>query len=253
MTWNWWWVNVALLGAGAIYLYANRSQHAPGEQGHQIPSEEELERLRARAAEMQPQLEDVTDEEDEQNGLVEPEQGRAAEALARFQAQEPAPDRPSKWKNREVGAKKAKSLARKEQRRAYFEYLEQEAARRKEREKMEQDMFGDILEEERLEREMRDEIAREKIAQEKQKRREEQEKEQKRISDRRAKLEQELSTREVAKVSDEDLAFARELGTVLHDNKWVARAGPDTIGKVSSQLEQSGHLSWQEVAAALNA
>ena len=228
---------------------------SPGTDREQInerDQEQEQEQLAvpvATGAELRhPQLEEEADS-DVEMGFDWENDPRPAQALAARQAAQ-EPQKINKWKTREVGKKKAKSLARKEQRKQWFEYVRERANEDRERDRLEREMYGDLLAEEQQEQQERIEAARQAIEERRRLRRAQEEKDRAAREARRAELKQELATNGRAKLhSEDDLVLADDLGIIVADGRWVVTVTDDIVDRLASAI--NGRTSFAELASAL--
>lgn len=171
-----------------------------------------------------------------------------------------------------VGKKKAASLQRKDQRRAYFEHIRQQAEfEREDRERLEM-QYADLEQEERAERAERERIARQEREQERELRRA-------RASGSNAKDGQKNNNssggsaandavdwakgvwnsqlEEVDVPGEEERRQARKLNGknglfLVMDEKKVVKVGTSELQQLANQLEEKESLSFEEVAKILD-
>lgn len=203
------------------------------------------------------ELDDLTDDEPSDSEDVDEDlPRRALEAEQARQAAQNPPQRVNNWKQRgEVGPKKAKSLARREQKRAYYEYVRLRADEERQRHQLEDEMFGDLLAEEVREREAREAAAKEAFEEQRRERKAAEEEAKERRVKRRIEMEQSLSARGSTSINDDqDREIAESLGAhVLESGDAAVVITEELITKVSNALESSGgKLSYQALAAYLN-
>jgi len=181
---------------------------------------------------------------------------RQQQQMANMAAGEHGEPRVAAWKQKgTVGTKKAKSLARREQRRAYFEYVRSQADHERERIRLEEEMFGDLIAEEREEREARVAEAREALDEANAARRAEEEAERQRAAERRAQLLRALAPENggvVALQSDEDIDICENMSDVLvlESGDFAVRVTPQSVQAVAAKLKH-GKLDLPDLARVL--
>lgn len=197
------------------------------------------------------EMEEVPDEGNQYDNDDRPR--RALEELQNREAQEGA--KVNAWKNRgKVGAKKAKSLAKREQRRAYFEYVRQQAEEEKLHHQMTEEAFGDLLEEERKLREAWNEQARINLEEESKQRRaaEEQQREERRL--RREEILAAVQTKGVFNLESEaDIDICRDIPDtyILENNEFVVLVTEKAVSSIAEALEQRGELEFDSIVEIL--
>lgn len=207
------------------------------------------------------ELDNLTDDEGTSDEDVDQEADndlprRALEAEQARQAAENPPQRVNNWKQRgEVGPKKAKSLARREQKRAYYEYVRLRADEERQRSQLEDQMFGDLIAEEQRDREAREAAAKEAFEDQRRERKAAEEDAKERRLARRMEIEQSLkSTGHSSVTDDQDRELAESLGAhILESGNIAVFVTEELVAKVSDSLEKSGgRLTYQSLAASLN-
>lgn len=160
---------------------------------------------------------------------------------------------PATRQNRTIGAKKAKSLQRRDQRRAYHEYVRDvAAAERAEHEKFEQ-QYGDLIALEREERAKRNEEADREHKERLRKQKEEEEKLRELKEQMRQRL-HELKAGEYLPISDpEEIKIAHGLpdAFVVNNESYVVRLSEDDIQKLAETIKEKGSMSFDEMASTL--
>lgn len=189
-------------------------------------------------------------------GLEFDQDERARQALeARQQEQGNAPNRVNAWKQKGVvGTKKAKSLARRDQRRAYYEYVRQEADHQREQLQLEEQMFGDLIAEEREERRARIAEAKEALEEANRARRAREEEERKNRQQRRTEIEQQVREDGIARLNnDDDIEIADDISSavVLESGEYVVAVTPALTQELSSVLQKKGKVSISDVQSEL--
>lgn len=246
---SWWgWATAAVAILAALYIEQKRAAPSQAREIEDLPVEQ-MEEAPAGEEQAQPPVHHVVLEDVEDDDMGIPE-NRAAQALAEAQAAE-EPQKMNKWKTREVGKKKAKSLARKEQRRQWFEYVRERAGEEREREQLEREMFGDLIAAEQEERQQRIEEAQAAIEhrRKQQRAREEELKEQR--EQRRAQLQAELArSGRAALTSDEDLLLATDLGHIVSGGDYVVTINDDLISKIAASIE--GRTDFSDIANSIS-
>lgn len=162
---------------------------------------------------------------------------------------------PSYRQNRTVGAKKAKSLKKKDQKRAYHEYMRDvSAARRAEEEKFEQ-QYGDLIALEREERAKRNE----EVEREQKLRLQKQKEEEKKLMEMKDEMRQrlhDLNPGEYLPISDpEEIKIAHGLkdAFVVNNESFVVRLSANNIQDLAEKIAQNGSMSFEEMANVLAA
>lgn len=245
---SWWgWATAAAAILAVIYIEQKRVAPSRVQQVEDVPVEE-VEAAPVAEERDQPVHQVVLEEVEDEDNIV-PE-NRAAQALAEAQAAE-EPQRMNKWKTREVGKKKAKSLARKEQRRQWFEYVRERAGEEREREQLERDMFGDLVAAEQEERQQRIEKAQAAIEQRRRDQRARDEELREQRDRRRAQMQAELAkSGKAALESDEDLLLATDLGHIVSDGNYVVTVNDTLIDKIASSIE--GRTDFSDIANSIS-
>lgn len=174
-----------------------------------------------------------------------------------FQQQEMAANAtgfdPAARQNRTIGAKKAKSLQRKDQRRAYHEYMRDiSAARRAEEEEYEQ-QHGELIALEREERLKRNEEAEREQKARIQKQKDEEELLKQAKEEMRERLHG-LKPGEYLPISDpEEIKIAHGLpdAFVVNNESFVVRLSKDDIQNLAESIAEHGSMSFEEMAKVL--
>lgn len=185
-------------------------------------------------------------------GLEFDQDERARQALeARQQEQGNAPNRVNAWKQKgTVGTKKAKSLARRDQRRAYYEYVRQEADHQREQLQIEEQMFGDLIAEEREERRARIAEAKAELEEANRARRAREEEERRNRQQRRAEIETQVREDGIARLNnDDDIEIADDISSavVLESGDYVVAVTPALTQELSNVLQKNGKVSITDV------
>lgn len=174
---------------------------------------------------------------------------RALEARQLEQARNP--NRVNAWKQKGiVGTKKAKSLAKRDQRRAYYEYVRQEAERERERIAIEEQMFGDLIAEEREERKARIAEAKQALDEQNRARRDREEEERKNRQLRRVEIEKQLKEQGSVRLeSDEDIEIADDISAavLLESGDFVVAITPTLVEELSALLKKNGKVELDEI------
>lgn len=181
---------------------------------------------------------------------------RARQALEELQARQAQDEhRVNAWKQKaSVGTKKARSLERRDRRRAYFEYVRQEAERERERIQIEEDMFGDLVAEEREERRKRTEKARKELEESNRKRREREDEERAKRTKRRQEIKDTIQSKGIFKLKDDtDIDLADEMTNVfvLESGDYAVCLTTPVIESLASALKVKGSLTADEVSDTL--
>lgn len=157
-------------------------------------------------------------------------------------------------RNRKVGAKKAKSLARRDRVRAYNEYLRQQGAAERYAQKEFEEKYGDLIEQARMERQRREEIAGEKLKLRQQQKRDQEEQERRRKQEIRARLVETLERQGNVQLSNEEeqsIATTISDGLVVGEGRWLIQLNSDQIELVASTIKAKGKASYREIAEVL--
>lgn len=157
-------------------------------------------------------------------------------------------------RNRKVGAKKAKSLARRDRVRAYNEYLRQQGAAERYAQKEFEEKYGDLIEQARLERQRREQVAGEKLKLRQQEKRDLEEQERRRKEDTRARLVQTLERHGKVRLSDDEeqsIATTISDGLVVGEGQWLIRLNSQQIELLASTIRAKGKASYREIAETL--
>lgn len=181
---------------------------------------------------------------------------RARQALEELQARQARDEhRVNAWKQKgTVGTKKAKSLERRDRRRAYFEHVRQEAERERVRIQIEEDMFGDLVAEEREERRKRTEQARKALEESNRKRREREDEERTKRNKRRQEIQDTIQAKGIFKLKDDtDIDLADEMAHVfvLESGDYAVSLTPAVIESLANELRAKGSLTMDEIAGIL--
>lgn len=203
-------------------------------------------------------IEDFEDfEEDHVDFELEQRNAQLADQQAiEFQQQEIAAGTgidPTSRQNRTIGAKKAKSLKRKDQKKAYNEYLRQVSAARRADEEEHEQQYGDLIALEREERAKRNEEAEREQKARLQKQKEEEEKQKAAKEEMRQRL-YDLKPGEYLRISDpEEVKIAHGLkdAFVVNNETYVIRFSESDIKKLADSIAKGGSVSFEEVAKTL--
>lgn len=204
-------------------------------------------------------LEDIEDPNENRDiGLEFDRDDRARIALEERQAgnQGNQANRVNSWKTKGVvGAKKAKSLAKREQRRTYFEYVRQQAEEQKERIRIEEQMFGDLYEEEREERQLRIEEAKLELEEMTRLRKAEEEAEKLEYQTRKSEVETEFEKTGLVKL-DDDLIFNIVMDMpnvyILENEEFAIKLNDRIATQISELVKSEGHVSYDQIGETLN-
>lgn len=197
--------------------------------------------------------EDVPDDAVLDAGAEYDNDDRPRRALEAHQ-QEAAEAKVNAWKQKgKVGAKKAKSLARREQRRAYFEFVRQEAEDERLRAKREEEAFGDLYAEERELREVMNELARVSLEEESRQRREAEQRKREERRLRRAAIESALESGKcrLESLLDREIALEVPDVLVLENGEFALKITEEALDAVAEKLNAAGELSFADMSRIL--
>lgn len=177
---------------------------------------------------------------------------RARRALEDRMNENQVENRINAWKQKgTVGVKKAKSLAKKDQRRAYNEYLRQLGDDQRERIRIEEEQFGDLFAEEREERERLNELAKAKLDQMNEEKRRTQEEERLAVKKRYEQISETLENKGICtlKGTEEDLRIASGISEtlILDDQKHVVKVTERLLNEMSEILTTRGEVSFKDL------
>jgi hypothetical protein len=160
----------------------------------------------------------------------------------------------SSRRNRTVGAKKTKSLARKDRIRAYNEYIRQQSeAMRMEQREFEEE-FGDIIAEQRKRRAERETSAGIMIKERQIRKKEQQEKIKQQRAEIRAKLVKTLQSSGRVKLrSDLERTLAQDIkdAFIVSDGQWLITMDDNAYAGLAAAVAESGRISFSELAQRL--
>lgn len=167
---------------------------------------------------------------------------------------QPGPSRRNR--NRIVGAKKAKSLHRRDQIRAYNEYVRQRAQEEREAQRLWEEQYGDQIASEKAEREERNKRAERERQARLAKAREEEEARLQAQQSSTSRMQSTIESRgQVQLRSEEDISTAQRLanGTDLFivgpdSDRWLVRVDDDMLKTMAKSIEAPGFISFQELA-----
>lgn len=172
----------------------------------------------------------------------------------------PQPNTPraqsSRNKNREVGAKKAKSLERRDRVRAYHEYVRQVAMAEKRAHEEYEEAHRDLIDEEKRRR-LEKEAALDQLRKQRQlEKREKEQHIQETKAKRRAELESELESAAKVRISEADLELVQGMSNALvvggPEDQWLVRADdPHYVYTVSRAMQTKGRVSLADLASEL--
>lgn len=187
-------------------------------------------------------------------GLADEEEFRMHQQQAGFgNGAGPGPATARNNANRTVGAKKAKSLERKDQKRAYNEYVREMSLMRKAEEEEHMKQFGDLIQMERDERNRRNEEVEAERKERLRKQKEEEEAAQAAKEESRRRL-QELEPGEIHGInSTDEISIAHGLSDafVVDNDSFVIKLSEQDIDSFSQALKDKGSLSFEEMAEIL--
>lgn len=158
---------------------------------------------------------------------------------------------PSRRRQRVVGAKKSKSLARRDQIRAYNEFVRQRAQEEKEAQRLFEEQHKEQIEAEKRERERRHAEATAKIQSRKEKERQQYQQEKELHESTRRRLVDEIEkTGKVRLESDLDLEIARTLnkGYIVQQGSWLISPSDDNLVHLASHIGANGRLSFSQLS-----
>lgn len=182
----------------------------------------------------------------------------AAEILAARQAEQAeqggAAAGPSRRANRVVGKKKTRSLARRDQIRAYNEFVRQQAEAQRNAEREYNEKFGDMIEQERRARQERESAAAEAKRAELARKRLAEEEARAQIQQRREIMAKTLNTNGKVKLNDEnDRLLAEQIpgGTIVAGGEWLVSIDESQYQKIADTIKTRGRVSFEELAKVL--
>uniref|UniRef100_A0A060TEH5 ARAD1D07480p n=1 Tax=Blastobotrys adeninivorans TaxID=409370 RepID=A0A060TEH5_BLAAD len=194
------------------------------------------------------QLEDEFDLEGDEEDMGEREGDDGSEG------NQPGPSRRNR--NRIVGAKKAKSLHRRDQIRAYNEYVRQRAQEEREAQRLWEEQYGDQIASEKAEREERNKRAERERQARLARAREEEEARLQAQQSSTSRLQSTIESRgQVQLRNEEDFSAAQRLanGTDLFivgpdSDRWLVRVDDDQLKTMAKSIEASGFISFNDLA-----
>ncbi|KAA8915796.1 hypothetical protein TRICI_002048 [Trichomonascus ciferrii] len=195
----------------------------------------------------------VFDEEDFDEGEEEDvdDEEEVHAGMNGHQQQPEAAAGPSRRRQKVVGAKKSKSLARRDQIRAYNEFVRQRAQEEKEAQRLFEEQHKEQIESEKRERERRHAEATAKIQSRKGKERQQYQQEKQLHDSTRKKLVDEIEkTGKTRLESDLDLEIAQTLdkGYVVQQGSWLVKPSNDDLVQLAGHIGSKGRLSFEELS-----
>lgn len=233
-----------VIGFGLLYYFGREQPR------REPPVEEQVEALLE--GEAQPGFdEDYFDDEAEDEELEELEEEEAhGEINGHYQQPEAAPG-PSRRRQKVVGAKKSKSLARRDQIRAYNEFVRQRAQEEKEAQRLFEEQHKEQIEAEKHERERKHAEATAKIKSRKEKERQQyQQEKQLHESVRKNLLDEIERSGKVRLESDLDVEIAQSLnkGYIVQQGSWLIKPSDDDLAQLASHIGSEGRISFSQLS-----
>lgn len=199
-------------------------------------------------------IEAEAEAEEEDDEGVEPEEVEFGQQEDNDeQIENPPAAGPSSKRQRVVGAKKSKSLARKDRIRAYNEQVRQQAEEEKEAQRLFEEQHYEQIRAEKEQREKRHAEAEAKIRSRKEKERQQEEHERSTQGKIRERILDDLDKYGKAQLqSDQDLSIAESLsikhGFIVEQGKWVVQLDDPTIVEISQEIGSNGRMSFDSLA-----
>lgn len=165
----------------------------------------------------------------------------------------PGPATTAARQNRIIGAKKAKSLERKDQKRAYNEYMRDVTRAKKAEEEDFERQYSDLIALEREERNKRNDAAEQERKERLRKQKEEEEKARLAKEEMRRNLE-ELKIGDYLPISSQEevsIAHGVSGAFVVNNESFVVRLSDDDLNSLANEIQQKGNISYQEIAQLL--
>jgi hypothetical protein len=156
--------------------------------------------------------------------------------------------------NRVVGKKKTRSLARKDQIRAYNEFVRQQAEADKNAQREYYEKFGDLIDEERRQRQEREAAAAAAKRSELERKRVAEEDARSKAQHRKEILIKSLNSSGKVKLKDEQdrrLAQLIPEGRIVANGEWLVSIDQEQLNKLARAIKADGRISFEKLATVL--
>ncbi|ANB15493.1 hypothetical protein AWJ20_3121 [Sugiyamaella lignohabitans] len=160
----------------------------------------------------------------------------------------------SSRRNRTVGAKKSKSLARKDRIRAYNEYVRQEAEAERLRQQEFNEAHADLIAEAKREREQREASAEAQIQKRRAEKREREEHEKLELAKLKESLRHTLTSVGSVKLqNDAEREVAKEIeeGIVVANGDWLVMINEKMLSNIAATIKASGRVSFADLTSSI--
>jgi hypothetical protein len=195
------------------------------------------------------------------NEEPEDEEGEEEEEEVIVIEQDNEPRAENSRRQRTVGAKKSKSLARKDRIRAYNEFVRQRAQEQRQVDLEFQQKFGDLIDQERKERDTREQLAKQEIQNRLQDKRQQELKSKRLLNDAIVSLTQQLTvnhrvriTNELERQAAEHLIFAsrHQLYFLVSNGEWIIKLKQEQLSLLCTEISKNGRQSFLQLADVLS-
>ncbi|ODQ63935.1 hypothetical protein NADFUDRAFT_52921 [Nadsonia fulvescens var. elongata DSM 6958] len=158
---------------------------------------------------------------------------------------------PRKKKNRLIGAKKSKSIEKRDKKRQYNEFVRQQAMARKLAEKEWQDKYGDLIAAQSEARDYREQIASLEIKRRKENMRETEKKKKEQLERTRIALMGKLITKNKVKLTADEQLVVKDLEDSLmkkkiflvNNGQWIIKLHREDIMKLKEKIREMGSMT----------